>query len=907
MIKKIIITLLLGSLIAFFGGFTTPSHALPIMQQFSPEQLEQFKQLPRAEQERLARQFGFDLNVLNQMGAGTSELSQGQEQVQLMYPRGTRFDADGIPILPEELELQFGKKESGELPIFGQLLFAAQPSTFSPSGNIPTPENYMLGVGDVLNVQLFGRETRSHKLEIDSSGAVNIPELGPIHLLGMNYNQAQALIQEQIKTRLIGFEAAISLASLRSIQVFIVGEAAQPGAYNLSSLSTITQALYAAGGVSEVGSLRNIQLKRAGGLVTDFDLYDLLLRGDSSGDKVLQSGDVIVIQPRQGLVAVAGEVNRPARFELKGNETFADLFRFAGGFTPTALKVATRIERIETSQRVTRTLDFTTEKALQLKVQSGDIITVGKVSDEIVNSVLFLGAVQFPGGYEWWQGMQLGDLIHSTSRTLMPTADRQYGLIVREDSESRRVRVIQFSPLEVAQQRSNKASDAAIALEAGDQVLIFSRFEMRDEERLYLKRELATRDSLWEQERVALVESYRRKFLRDLIEKDDRKQAGTLGVSTLFGSEAESEIEQEHALEDYSDFSRFRMLEPLLKRLEMEAEPGLTPFYFVSGEVRRPGLYPLAENTNVNRALASAAGLKDSAYIERVELTRAVASEQGVNRVYESIDLADSQAMSITFQGRERLIILPTPEWNDTNEVTIAGEVRFPGTYPVRQGEGIKHLIERAGGLTERAHTAGAILTREEVRHREQETIRQLAGQLQTEITSNIITGSGNVSRPYSEMQQLLRDLMSLRPQGRMIIDLPHVIAGRQADITLKDKDTLLIPSLSDTVSVIGEVQLATTYRFNKKLNVNDYIQRSGGFSEKAASDRVYVVRANGSIERYNDRRGWFSAANTLELQPGDTIVVPLETTYMSNLDLWSRVTTIIYNSAVALAAINSI
>jgi protein involved in polysaccharide export with SLBB domain len=264
--------------------------------------------------------------------------------------------------------------------------------------------------------------------------------------------------------------------------------------------------------------------------------------------------------------------------------------------------------------------------------------------------------------------------------------------------------------------------------------------------------------------------------------------------------------------------------------------------------------------------------------------------------------------MDVPLQGRDRLNVLSIPEWQNTYEVTLRGEVRFPGTYAIKRGETLTQLIERAGGFTDHAFIEGAIFTREELRKQEQERKKILAQELQREVAGNMLTGTGDTRVSYNEVRTLLADLLSVEPVGRLIMDLPKLLASNGANnVQLKDGDTLHVPSRKDSISIMGEVQVATSYRFDPELTVNEYIDRSGGTKEKADEDRIYIVKANGAIERYEGGSSWFSFSSNSQLGPGDTIIVPMDTTYMENLELWSQVTGIIYNSAVALAAINGI
>ena len=211
------------------------------------------------------------------------------------------------------------KKSGAEgLKAFGYDLFARRaPSTFAPSTNVPVPADYVIGPGDELNVQLYGNQNRSLKLTVARDGHVNLPDLGPINVAGERFTSAKSDIESRVERQMIGVHASVSMGDTRSIRVFVLGEARRPGSYTISGLGTITSALYVAGGVKRIGSLRNVQLKRQGALVRRLDLYDLLIRGDSKDDAKLVQGDVIFIPPVGATVSIDGEVRRPAIYEIR--------------------------------------------------------------------------------------------------------------------------------------------------------------------------------------------------------------------------------------------------------------------------------------------------------------------------------------------------------------------------------------------------------------------------------------------------------------------------------------------------------------------------------------------------------------------------------------------------------------
>lgn len=903
--------LLLVAVVATGSSTTVNAQAMP-----SQAQMEQLKNLPRAQQEALARQFGIDpsmLDNLDQMGSSQQQTGQDQQE-NIIFPRGTEFDAEGNPIIPEDLESQF-TRDDARLKPFGYDFFAGEPRSFNPTNYAPVPASYLLGVGDKLTVQLFGKENKKHELEVNREGAVTVPGLGPLHVAGLTYQLAQEYIKDQVSERMIGIQAAVSLGELRSIQVVLAGEAYKPGTYTVSAMSTITQALYLAGGMSDIASLRSIRLMRGGEVISDFDLYDLLLEGDASADKMLQSGDVVFIPARNEMITVKGEVRRPAIYELKNGETLQDALQFAGGAADNAYLQSVQLQRVKDGKRIISTLDLTSDSDLALKVRGGDILNLQGVSESLDDSVLLVGAVTRPGNYEWREGMRINDILSRVRHDLLEQADLDYGLIVRERNRQGDLTLLQFNVAEAIQGVDGENHQ----LRDRDQLVIFSRYQTKTEEKQQLSRFTLTEQEREQEEREKLLKEYRMAFLQDLVkeklsgeeeEEAARTRAGQVApLSELFGSPDEEDVEVEES--ELALYSRDKLLEPIMQKLQRQrGYTGTTPLVYVAGEVNHPGVYPLTENATVSRLIDAGGGVKDSAYLKRAEITRFDFENDTAQTEYIDVALKDVLAGDLDkpIKGRDRLNVLSIPEWQNTYEVTLNGEVRFPGTYAIKRGETLTKLIERAGGFTDHAFIEGAVFTREELRKQEKERKKLLAQELQREVAGNMLTGTGDSRVSYNEMRTLLADLLAAEPVGRLIMDLPEVLSHSGSyDIQLKDGDTLHVPSKSDSVSILGEVQMATSYRYNPELSVEEYISRSGGLKEKADEERIYIVKANGTVQPYEGNSSWFGFSGGTQLGPGDAIVVPMDTTYTENLELWSQVTTILYNTAVAVAAINGI
>lgn len=876
----------------------------------TPQQLEQFKKLPRAQQEMLARQYGFDMSLLEQQGAkGGSRVNDDPKTV---YPRGTTFEENGGSIIPQEIVAQFEEKEGVPQP-FGYKLFAGEPSTFAQVTGAPVPSNYIIGPGDVIQVQLYGKESKSHQLVVDRQGQITIPDLGPIQVSGLSFDKMRELVQHQVSQRLIGMQAAISMGELRSIQIFVMGEAHKPGAYTVSSLTTITQALFVSGGVSDIASLRNIQLKRGGETIATMDLYDFLIHGNMGNDRILQSGDMVFIPSRGEMVTVQGEVVRPSIYELKDEKTLAEVLELAGGVLPTAYKKSLRIERLKNGGRVINTVDIVNAQSTTIK--DGDTIDVPEVSNEIIDSVMLVGAVARPGYYEFNVGMRIADILTDIKTSLLSYADLGYGLIVRERDNRGNIELHQF---DVAAAVEGDAEHNKL-LKAHDQLVIFSRYEDKKLQELQLTDWIVSETEKHRQERAELLKDYRQNYLRGLVEQQQTNLKLEDGLFNESGTQRElqglftqrsSDERDEMKIEEYADYSRNNLLEPILTRLRHQfTESGNLPLIYVAGEVKYPGVYPLVENADASTLVAAAGGLKESAYLARAEITRTQFKNGGTETDYISFNLFDALmgTAKVPIKSRDSLNVFAIPEWENTLEVTIEGEVRFPGKYTIRRGETLTALIERAGGLTQYAFARGAVFTREELKKLESQRMKSLARELQHEVATNSITGNNQSNMSYGQTRQLLQDLMEVEPVGRLVIDLPYIMSGSlNADIQLKDGDRLVIPAQINTVNVIGEVQLASSFLYDGSLNVEDYLRRAGGTRKKADEERIFVVKANGAVEMV-ELGGWFSLSSNNRLEPGDTIVVPLDTEYSSNMELWRDATQILYQIGVALAALTAI
>ncbi|WP_198949544.1 SLBB domain-containing protein [Halovibrio salipaludis] len=825
--------------------------ALPAMgaaQNISQSDIDRFMSLPQSQQERLAEQYGVDVDELKAQRSSGNGQSMEQPDAPVVQPVSSSDESsESQSDDAEESERARQTEDSSKLKAFGYDLFKGEPSTFAPVTEVPVPSGYIIGTGDTIELQLFGKKTGQYTLTVGRDGTIAIPEIGPYSVAGLSFNELRNEISKLVTDRFIGVESSVRLGELRSMRVFVLGEARNPGAYTVSSLSTLTNALFVSGGIEQTGSLRRIQHKRDGEVIGTFDLYDLLLNGDSSDDARLQAGDVIFIPPVGKRVSIGGEVQRPAQYELRGEDELGEVIELAGGMTNQAYPKRVRIERINDDfLRMLGEADASDQQGLNTPVQGGDHIRVPSIADVTGQYVELKGAVTRPGRFAWIPGMRLSSLISNLETDLAEAADDSAALLVRRDPETDRIATHFINPRAVV---NNPGTESDPRLKEKDQILFFA----------------------------------------------DRAKAG------------EPKSQQE-------SWQRGSMLSDVIERLRKESTPNQpAPVASISGEVRYPGSYPITQERSLSNLLNLAGGLKDGASLDEAEVSRLERDAQGDgNRTIRTLDvtpLANNRKIDdFRLQSRDRVQIKSIPAFNENRTVTLDGEIRFPGTYSLRKGETLDQVVERAGGLTQYAFPEGAVFTRESLKERERKRLREAEEKLQGRLLSQQVQGEDftNQNQGQQQTRELLDRISEARAVGRMVIDLERALQDADyQSIRLQDGDSLTVPEQPQSVSVLGEVQFPTSHLHQQGLTLDDYIERSGGPNSQADEDRVYVIRADGSVALPN-RSNWF-ASNRTQLSPGDTVVMPLDVDQLSQLQLWTDVSQIIYQMSLGAAAIDGL
>ncbi|KUJ00636.1 SLBB domain-containing protein [Vibrio sp. MEBiC08052] len=867
----------------FFSSFSSWSA------NFTASQIAQFKQLPPAQQQALARQYGVDLSTL--MGSGKAE----SQPVQTIQPR----DVDKKQKTEGGTQTAKTGQGGGSEPLvnFGYDLFSGQPSSYTPVDDLPVPNNYLIAAGDEIRVQLFGSQNNSYSLNVSRDGSIQFPELGPIYVAGQTFSELKTNLTERINKQILGAEVSISLGSLRMMQVYVAGDVYQPGAYNIPSLATVTQALIAAGGFSKSGSLRNITVRRENKIIAHLDLYHLLLEGNKLSDIRLQSGDTVFVAAKGPSVSIRGEIRRPAVYEIKSGTTIEQLMTLAGGSKASAYLLQLQIKRYQKNGIHIHTLDLTKDKDQSFVLQDGDDITINPISGVLKNAVIVRGAAIRQGAYAYSQGMKVSDLFSSLD-ALAPNADLDYAIIVRETGHKHDIKVLQFS-LNQAIKNVNSSDD--LVLQPDDQLFIFaSDISLNEWKTESVKSQPETSGDLFSHAEEQKVQPKKRDALTGIELVDSEKPK----LTVQDGDKNPQEIQNSDPA------SRSRLLEPLISRLQLQAVNGKRArIYEISGAVRYPGVYPLVEDGSLKDAITAAGGLLESAAKDEAELSRVVPMPGTIAIHHQTFDLIKALTNpndNFLLESKDRIVVQRKTNWKTNNIVEIQGEVMHPGSYTINQGETISDLVQRAGGLSQFAYPQGAVFSREVLRLQEQQRMKMVTNNLRQEIASLTLrrqSSAATYTSSPTEAMKVVDDLLDIPAVGRLVIDLPSILLGKsQDDVMLEDGDKLYIPPRRNTISVLGQVQIASNFTFKPGMSVEKYINLAGGEKKQADTDRVYVIRANGAVMLPNQSH-WFVRSEK-PLEPGDTIVVPIDTDYLDGLSTFSTATQMMYQIGVAWNAI---
>jgi polysaccharide export outer membrane protein len=906
--------LVVGIFISSLMAFTNISWAAPNVSQ---AQIDTFLKLPESQQRSMVMQLPDSqkksiFNSLNEsqqkalldklsasekaIFLSTSNKSQNASAAVNVTPTAKSVSAKPKPTPPsviekaaQEISKQADLKDSVEprapkqvLTQFGYSLFQGTPSTFAPAADIPIPNEYIIGPGDEVNVLLFGKENIELSLTVTREGEVNFPRIGPIPVSGLSFKELKELLNLRISQQIIGVTANISLGSLRSIRIFVLGDVNQPGSYTVSSLSTMTNALFASGGIKPIGSLRDIELKRKGKVVVNFDLYDLLLHGDTSNDIRLLPGDVIFVKPLGKTVGIGGEVRRPAIYELGPKENkVSDLLNYSGGMLPTAYPKVSQIERIsENGQRTLVDLDLSNSSALSKSVLDGDTLRIFSVLDRMNDIIMISGHVRRPGGIEWQPGLRVQDVLESMDE-LQTGADTDYALIRREDAPNGHVSVISVDLQEAI---SYPFGPANILLSPRDQLTVFSNTKNRAPLIKGLINELQAQTRFGESPLVVEINGNVRfpgaypfeenmkisDLLRaslDLLPETDMQyalirrenQADNSIEVFSFALNEELELAKSKAdlrLQAGDQVTIFKLTQDrasyiadIVNKLKERARYNQPePLVSILGNVKFPGTYPLESTMRVSDLVEASLDVLPATDMEYALLRRESKNRDLITLIPISLSKAmsnESLKANPLLQPRDKLIVLSLQD--NRNEliskyiselrmqsrhgqpesvVNIIGNVKHPGAYPLAENMRVSDLVNASLGILPTTDMRYALIRRESL-DRDLITIKPVS--LSKALNSD--TGQDN---PI------------LQPRDTLVIlsltdDRNELMSKYISELRLQARHGLPAP----IVEILGNVKHPGTYPLSENMSVSDLVGAALNLLPSTDMDYALIQRVS--------------------------------------------------------------
>jgi len=757
--------------------------------------------------------------------------------------------------------------------------------------DVPAGPDYVVGPGDGLSIDLWGGVSQKIYRVVDREGRVSLPEVGPLLVSGKTLADVQASLQQTLRTQFRQVSAEVSLTRLRTIRVYEVGDIANPGAYDISSLSTPLNALFMAGGPTQKGSLRIVKHYRGNQLVEVVDLYDLLLHGVKSGLQQLENGDTVLVPPVGSQVTIEGMVRRPAIYELKDEKNLASVLELAGGLLPTATLRHVEVQRLVAHQSQTMVgLDIpevdsdseVTKKLEAFEIHDGDRIRVFPIPPYNQDAVYLEGHVIRPGRYSYRQGMRITDVITSY-KDLLPEPAGQYAEIIRLNTPDFHPTVESF---DLTQALTNPAQ--APVLHAMDTVRIYSRFDFENPPTVSVWGDVRGPGTYRTAGQIHLSDAV---HLAGGIAPDANIEDAQVFRYLPDGKMKIFSVSLNLALE--GDPTANIWLQPRDRLLIHRNPDAVQPAsVYVQGDVGKPGRYPLTTNMTVADLIHVGGGLKPSADTRAADLTHYDWANQGElsgehRSVMISEALAGDAAANVSLGNGDVLTIRQLPNWNDIGaSISVKGEVKHPGAYGIRPGEKLSSVLERAGGFGPLAYPYGAVLMRRDVREVEMNARLEMVRRLkQEEVNLKQLPDAEPDQKnakltAIAETETTLQQLQANPPIGRVVVRIPSDGRGWRNtadDVPVRDGDVLLVPKKADYVLVNGQVFNPTAVSYRPGRSARWYLSQAGGTTQLANKKAVFVIRADGSVlSAKNNEAGWWSGDPLgAPLRPGDSIVVP--------------------------------
>lgn len=754
------------------------------------------------------------------------------------------------PPRPEtEFEQMVADSVGRPLPLFGQSLFIQPPSTFSPVDWMQVPDDYIIGPGDELQIKIWGQVQASLRVIVDRSGQIYIPQVGQVSLAGIHYGDLEKYLKDEISKIFRNFNVTANLGRLRSIQVIVVGNARYPGTYTISSLSTLINAIFVSGGPDAQGSLRHIQVRRDGKTITDFDFYDLLIKGDKSKDVRLQPGDVLYYPHVGPLVAISGSVNTPAIYEVKDDSTLKDLIEIAGDLSTVADTNKITVDRF-TNHQARQTLEFPyDDQSRALPLKDGDIVRVFSIVPRFEETVTLRGNVANPGRYPWKPGMRVRDLIPNAQALLTRRYWRDRAAIVNG-------RATEY-PVRRQPQPANGTN--------------------RNQQQNGTNPNGTTPSGAPTPDMVDSDGNYIPPYAYD-------------STNAVSSKEAAGALAEQNASQDASG-------KPSDQKPTDNQQSSAT-----TGEnFENPSARNVAEDV---RRYAPEINW-DYAIIQRVnpdDLTSKLIWMSPRKAILENdeasnLELQPGDIVTI-FSQRD----ISVPQVDRSQYVVVEGEVMRPGVYKLEMNETLRSILQRAGGLSPDAYVYGARLTRESARAKEQKSLDELANTMDVQVRQTAVsvaasTSAGELPQLLAAQQGILAQLHNARATGRVSLPvrpMDHSITNFP-DIIMEDNDRLTIPHTPSTVSVVGNVYNPGSFIYERYNTTGAYLDMAGKGKPMSDLHHAFVLRANGVVVAANNVNGAFTGSKfeRLHLYPGDQIVVPYKLptgAFVRGLKDWTQI-----------------
>jgi len=786
-----------------------------------------------------------------------------------------------------DLYVQYPRR-TGALDRFGQDIFLNGTGNFDELPmDVPVGPDYVVGPGDGLTVNLSGGVSERLERVIDREGRVDLPEVGAIGIAGKTMGDLQHLMQHALREQFRDISVDVSLARLRTVRVYVVGDVQRPGPYDVSALSTPLNALYLAGGPTTDGSLRILRHYRGKQLIEEVDLYDLLLHGTRASTVRLEPGDTLQVPPLKDEVSVEGMVRRPAVYELNGETNLAQVLQLAGGVLPTGTLRHVDVERVESHEsRTMLRLDIpennndqaVTEALEGFKIQDGDKIKITPILPYADKTVYLDGHVFRPGKFGYRDGMKVSDLIRS-DKDMLPEPSLTHAEIIRLDPPGYTPVVLAFNLGDVLAGRQD------VALKPFDTVRVFSKYDFEDPPVITVTGEVRdpgdhlTNGLPHLRDAIYLAGGTTPDALLDDAQvfrttRDGKMHVISVNLEAALNGDAKDDI----------------LLEPkdrvFIQRNLAKADP---PMVTIEGQVARPGKYPLGQDMTASSLVRFAGGFKRGAYTEEADLTR-YDVEDGSKIVSDHVEVQIAKAMvsepdaDVRLRDGDVLTIRELTNWQDVGAtIQVKGEVVHPGGYGIQPGERLSSILKRAGGLLPTAYTYGAIFERVRVRELQEKDRADLIQRVEAEAAEVKILPTMDTDSQLQakaavlQYRKTIEELQSVPPVGRMVIHISADIkkwANTPTDIFVQTGDVIYIPKRPNVVLVDGEVYNPTAITYKPGKNAGWYLRQAGGPTEMAAPKSAYVIRADGSVAGGPGGLLRGGMENT-ELRAGDMVVVP--------------------------------